>query len=156
MWTAVYIGLIVLVNYGFSVVPLVPFLGEMWPPMSLAGGLIFVVRDFAQREIGHQIIVAMLVGGIFSYFMADPFVAVASVVAFLISEVVDWAVYTFTNRPLSQRIVYSSLLATPIDSTVFLAMIGHLSVTGVAVMTLSKMLGAVVVWQILRKRCGLI
>ena len=156
MWTASYIGLIVVVNYGFSIVPLVPFLGEMWPPMSLAVGLIFVVRDFAQREIGHQIIVAMLVGGILSYFMADPFVAVASVVAFLISEVVDWAVYTFTNRPLSQRIVYSRLLATPIDSTVFLAMIGHLSVTGVAVMTFSKMLGAVGVWQILRKRCGLI
>ena len=57
---------------------------------------IFILRDFAQREIGHKVLGAMAVGAVLSYFMADPFVAFASVVAFMISELVDWVVYTFT------------------------------------------------------------
>ena len=52
-YTVTYITLIVLVNIGFSIVPLVPMFGEMFPPMSLAVGLIFVARDYAQKEIGH-------------------------------------------------------------------------------------------------------
>ena len=152
-YTLGYIALIVFVNYGFSVVPLVPMpSGEMWPPMSLVVGLIFVARDFAQREVGHRVIPAMLLAGAISYIMADPFVAVASVTAFLISEFADWAVYSFTRRPFSQRVLLSSALAAPLDSAVFLAIIGHLSVSGVVAMTASKMIGALIVWRIVSAR----
>ena len=152
-YTVLYIALIVLVNWLFTVVPLVDMPGgEKWPPVSLVVGLIFVARDFAQREIGHRVIVAMLIAGALSYYMADPFVAAASVTAFLISEFADWAVYSFTGRPFAQRILLSSVLATPIDSAVFLAMIGHLSLSGVVAMTASKMLGALVVWWMVRRR----
>ncbi len=150
-FTAFYIILIVLVNWGFTVVPLIPILGEMFPPMSLAVGLIFVLRDFAQREIGHKVIGAMLIGGLLSYFMADPFVAIASVTAFLISESADWAVYTWTKKPFAQRILISSIVSTPIDSAVFLAMIGHFSILAVVLMTISKMIGALIVWKIVHK-----
>ena len=115
MYTAAYITLIVAVNYGFSVVPLLEMPGgEMWPPMSLVVGLVFVVRDFAQREVGHRVILAMLLAGGLSYVMASPFVAVASVV--------------------------------------FLAIIGHLSISGVVAMTASKLLGALVVWWLLKRK----
>ncbi len=151
--SAFYIGLIVLVNWGFTVVPLVQLPGgEMWPPMSLVVGLIFVARDYAQREIGHRVIIAMLIAAAVSYFMASPFVAVASLSAFLISEFADWGVYSFTRRPFSQRVLLSSLIGTPLDSVVFLAIIGHLSVVGVIAMTASKMLGALVVWWLVRRR----
>ena len=150
-FTAFYIILIVLVNWGFTVVPLIPILGEMFPPMSLAVGLIFVLRDFAQREIGHKVIGAMLIGGLLSYFMAVPFVAIASVTAFLISESADWAVYTWTKKPFAQRILISSIVSTPIDSAVFLAMIGHFSILAVVLMTISKMIGALIVWKIVHK-----
>ena len=150
-FTAFYIILIVLVNWGFTVVPLIPILGEMFPPMSLAVGLIFVLRDFAQREIGHKVIGAMLIGGLLSYFMADPFVAIASVTAVLISESADWAVYTWTKKPFAQRILISSIVSTPIDSAVFLAMIGHFSILAVVLMTISKMIGALIVWKIVHK-----
>jgi hypothetical protein len=63
-YTISYIILIVLINIGFSFVPLVPVFGEMFPPLSLAVGLIFVARDFAQREIGHKVIGAMLIAGL--------------------------------------------------------------------------------------------
>ncbi len=152
-FTLLYVVLIVAVNYGFVVVPLLPMPGgEMWPPMSLVVGFVFVARDFAQREIGHRVIIAMLVAAGLSYAMADPFVAAASLAAFLISEFADWAVYSFTGKPLSQRVLLSSALGTPIDSVVFLAMIGHLSVVGVVAMTLSKMVGALMVWWLVRRR----
>lgn len=151
--TLIYIALIVAVNWGFTVVPLVKMPGgEMWPPMSLAVGFIFVVRDFAQREVGHRVLIAMLVGVGLSYVMASPYVAIASAAAFLVSELVDWLVYTFTHRPLSARILYSSLLGTPVDSVVFLWGIGHLTATGVVVMTISKMIGAMIVWWMIRRR----
>jgi len=152
-YTLLYVVLIVAVNYGFTVAPMVALPGgEMWPTISLVVGFIFVARDFSQREIGHKVIVAMLAAGAISYLMAGPQVAVASVAAFLLSEFADWAVYSFTRRPFSQRILLSSALGTPLDSIVFLAMIGHLSATGVLAMTLSKMLGALVVWLMVRRR----
>ena len=156
IFTLLYIGLIVAVNYGFSVTPLVRLPdGTMWPPMSLAVGFIFVVRDFAQREVGHKVLLAMLVGAVLSYLMADPFVALASAAAFLVSELADWAVYTITKRPLSHRILLSSLISSPVDSVVFLALIGHLSFAGVVAMTLSKLIGALIVtWQVRRREAS--
>ncbi|MHA1598502.1 MAG: VUT family protein [Alphaproteobacteria bacterium] len=152
-FTAFYIVLIVLVNYAFSVVPLVELPdGSMWPPVSLAVGLVFVVRDFAQREIGHRVLLAMLVGVGLSYVMANPYVAAASAAAFLVSELADWAVFTFTKRPLSQRVLLSSLFGAPVDSVVFLGGIGILTPPGVIAMTVSKLLGAAVVWWLIRRR----
>lgn len=152
-YTILYVALIVLVNWLFTVIDPVLLPGDnVWPPVSLAVGLVFVVRDFAQREIGHWVIVAMLVGGAISYFMAGPQVATASVTAFLVSEFLDWAVYSFTKRPLSQRILYSSLLSTPIDSAVFLYMAGFGSPAAVVIQTASKLVGALIVWWLIRKR----
>jgi uncharacterized PurR-regulated membrane protein YhhQ (DUF165 family) len=151
--TLLYIALIVAVNWGFTVVPLVKMPGgEMWPPMSLVVGFIFVVRDFAQREVGHRVLIAMLIGAALSYVMAAPYVAIASAAAFLVSELADWLVYTVTRRPLSQRILFSSLIGTPIDSVVFLYGIGHLTVSGVLAMTASKLVGAFIVWWMIRRR----
>lgn len=153
--TALYVALIVAVNYAFTVVPLVELPdGTMWPPVALMVGFVFVARDFAQREIGHKVLLAMLVGVAISYFMANPFVATASAAAFLLSELVDWAVYSFTKRPLSQRILYSSLLGAPVDSAVFLGLMGMLSPVGVAAMTASKLVGAFIVWWMIRRREG--
>jgi len=152
-YTGLYIALIVAVNYAFSVVPLVKLPdGTMWPPVSLLVGFVFVVRDFAQREIGHRVLLAMLVGVAISYVMADPFIAMASAAAFLISELVDWAVYSFTGKTLSERVLYSSIAGAPIDSAVFLGGIGLLSPVGVIAMTASKLVGALIVWWMLRSR----
>lgn len=152
-FTLMYVAMIVAVNWLFSVAPLVDLPdGTKWPPLSLVVGFVFVVRDFAQREVGHRVLIAMLIGAALSYVMADPYVAIASAAAFLVSELADWAVYSFTRRPLSQRILFSSALGAPIDSAVFLAGIGLLSGAGVVAMTASKMLGALVVWWLIRRR----
>jgi uncharacterized PurR-regulated membrane protein YhhQ (DUF165 family) len=152
-WSALYIGLIVLVNWLFTVVPPISMGGgEVWPPVALVVGFIFIARDFAQRVIGHWVLVAMLIAAILSYFLADPFVAIASVSAFAVSELIDWMVYSYTKRPFAQRILLSSLLATPVDTIVFLGIMGWLSAPSVLAMTASKMVGALIVWYLVRNR----
>ena len=149
----IYVVLIVAVNYAFTVIPLVKLPdGTMWPPVALLVGFVFIARDFAQREVGHKVLLAMLVGVAISYFMANPFVATASAVAFLFSELVDWAVYTYTKRPLSQRVLLSSLLGAPVDSAIFLGLLSLLSPVGVAAMTASKVAGAFIIWWMIRRR----
>lgn len=145
-YSIAYVVSIVLVNIGFVYIPPVPLLGEMFPPMSILVGVIFILRDFSQREIGHRVLVAMGIGAILSYFMADPFVAIASVVAFMISELADWAVYTYTKKPLGQRILISSAVGTPIDSAVFLWMLGFFTPVGCLLMIVAKMLSALLIW----------
>lgn len=148
MYSALYLILMVLVNVGFAYVPLI----HGWPPMSLAVGLVFVVRDLAQREIGHRVILLMLAGAALSYFMASPAIAFASCAAYLIGETVDWLAYTFVKRPLHDRVLISSAVGTPLDSAVFLLLIGHFSWFGVAAMAVSKMLGAGVAYFWLRSQ----
>lgn len=152
-YALLYVCTVVLVNYAFDVVPLLHLPGgEQWSPVALVVGFVFVVRDYAQRDIGHGVLPAMLVGGLISWLMATPAIAFASVCAFLTGELVDWAVYTFTGRPFSQRVLLSSALSTPLDSIVFLSLVGLFSVPSVVLMTVSKMAGAVIVYFIARRR----
>ena len=152
LWTGIYIVSIVFVNWVFSIAPLLDLGIAKLPPGAFLVGFIFVIRDFVQREIGHKVIVAMLVAGGLSYFMADPYVAAASVAAFLLGEFADWAVYSFTKYPFSKRILLSSAIGIPVDSAVFLAMIGHFSVAGVVVMTVAKMVAALAVWHLIYRK----
>ncbi len=154
MWyVALYVFSVVLVNVAFSVVPLLSLPGgELWSPVALVVGFTFVIRDYAQRAVGHLVLPAMLVGGAISWLMADPAVALASMCAFLSGEFLDWAVYTYTGRPFSQRILLSSAISTPVDSAVFLYLVGIFSVSSVLIMTISKMIGALAVFLLARRR----
>ncbi|MDR2488601.1 MAG: VUT family protein [Desulfovibrio sp.] len=154
-YLALYVLSIITVNYAFErVPPLVLPGGDIWSPVALVVGLVFVVRDYAQREIGHAVLPAMLFGGAISWFLASPNVALASVCAFFAGELLDWAVYTFTGRPFSQRVLLSSAIGTPVDSAVFLSMAGLFSLSSLIMMTISKMAGALVVFFIVRRREG--
>jgi uncharacterized PurR-regulated membrane protein YhhQ (DUF165 family) len=127
-------------------------LGTPLPPAMLVVGVVFVLRDFSQREIGHFVVAAMLAGGAISYFTAAPAVALASVAAFLLSETVDWLVYTITRRPLSERILYSSAVGVPVDTFAFLRLIGITDGGTVVLGSLIKMVAAVLFWWGLRRR----
>ncbi|MDR2050183.1 MAG: VUT family protein [Deltaproteobacteria bacterium] len=152
-YALLYIATIVLVNAAFDHVPLLSLPGgELWSPVSLGVGLVFVIRDYVQRNIGHLVLPAMLAGGAISWFLSTPAIAFASVCAFFAGEALDWGVYTFSGRPFSQRILISSTLGTPVDSIVFLALLGIFSVPSALIMTLGKMCGAVVVYLFARRR----
>ena len=148
-----YIALIIGVNWLFVVTPLLELPnGELWSPASLIVGFVFVVRDFAQRRVGHHILWAMLAGCAVSWWMASPELAIASAAAFAVGELGDWALFTFTRKPFSQRILLSSLLGAPLDSLVFLMLIGIASAEGIVAMSLSKLAGAFVVFFLVRRR----
>src|SRR5262249_49805950 len=106
---AVYVALIPLVNWSFANVPTIkmPDGGE-WAPFSVVTGLVLVVRDFAQREVGHKIFAYMALGLVLSSLTTPPEIVLASGAAFAISETTDWAIFTFTKRPLSKRILWSA------------------------------------------------
>ncbi len=155
--TYLYVLLIPFVNWSFAHVPTVAMPdGGAWSPMAIVTGLILVVRDFAQREVGHAIFLPFAVGIVISFVMAPPTIAFASAAAFTISELVDWAVYTFSKKPLSARVMLSSALSAPLDSAVFWAL-ASLTVAGVftwsTVLTAiaSKLLGAFVVYLLLKR-----
>ncbi len=152
VWSSIYVLAIVLINWLFVVIPPVPVLGTYFPPVMLVVGFVFVFRDFCQREVGHFVLLAMLTGGAASYFMSAPAVAIASVTAFLISETVDWLVYTITKRPLSERILFSSLISVPIDTYAFLHLVGIFDWTGMLLVSIAKLTGAVAFWAVLRHR----
>lgn len=160
-FTALYVGLMPLINWAFAGIPTIP-LPEMlgggdWHPFTIVTGLVLVARDFAQREIKHWIFGAMIIGLGLSTLTAWPVIVVASGVAFLISETADWAVYTFTKRPLSQRIMISSLIGAPLDQVVFLWLASQVVdglfawgsiVTGIV----SKLVGAWIVSRIVARQ----
>lgn len=152
MFVIAYIASIVVVNWAFSVVPMLPLPGgEMFPPVALLVGGVFVLRDLAQRAVGHRVLGAMAAGAALSFLLADPYVAAASATAFVVSEILDWATYTLTRRPLADRILISSIVSTPADTAVFLLMIGAFGWAGFTAMVLSKMLGAAVVWTAMQR-----
>lgn len=146
--TCTYILLIVVLNKLFEITPLCVFYDELVSPLDFSVGMVYVFRDFAQREIGRNVIFAMLFAGYLSYTLADQSIAYASVCAFLVGEFVDWAIYTFTRKPLSERLLWSSMISSPVDSFIFLMMIGRINSMAMTVMTLAKFFGVLLVWSI--------
>ncbi len=156
-WTALYVGLMPVINWAFAGISTIPIPDDLgggsWHPFTVVTGLVLVVRDFAQREIKHWIFAAMVAGLALSTLTAWPVIVVASGVAFLVSETVDWAVYTFSNRQLSQRILISSCISAPVDQVLFIGLASFVVpgifawgtiLTGVA----SKLVGAYIVSRV--------
>lgn len=156
--TFIYIILIPLINWSYAHVPNIPLPdGGAWPPLAIVTGLILVVRDFAQREIKHYIWFALLIAAILSFLTSSPVVATASTIAFVLSEIVDWALFTYSKRPLSQRIMISSLLSAPLDTVLFWYLIsqehqGVFQPLTLATAIFSKLLGAYIVYLIVKEK----
>ena len=152
IWTALYVASIVAVNWMFTAIP--PWatpLGDLYLA-NIVVGFVFVLRDYAQREIGHSVLLATAIGGVLTWFMVDPAIAIASITAFILSESADWGVYSFLRRPLSQRILISSLIALPLDTFAFQYLAGYLTPAAFATEIASKALGVLIVWYLLRLR----
>lgn len=89
-------------------------------PLTIVTGLVFVLRDFVQRDIGQRVLVIMGLGIAWAFYYAWAVIALASGIAFAVSEFADWCLYTFTRYRLSTRILLSSAIAAPVDTTIFL------------------------------------
>ena len=118
--------------------------------MDPLAGVIYVLRDLAQRELGHvRIFAAMIVGVLLSYWLADPHVATASIAAFACGEFIDWGLFTWLGKPLTQRLWLSAGVSSPLDSLIFLSVIHRLNSSAWVLMTVGKWLGVgALVWLV--------
>lgn len=144
--TIAYIVLIIIINCIFTYFPEISLFGQSFNLADVTVGSIYIFRDFSQREIKHYVLLAMVIGGFLSYFLAVPTIAVASLLAFFTGEFIDWIIFTLTKKSLSERLLISSFCSCPIDSVVFLYFIGHLNWLEFTVITLTKFVGVFSVW----------
>lgn len=126
-FTAAYVAVIVAANWATDTLGLVPIgLGLMVTAGTFAAGAALIIRDGLQRHTGRVwMLAAILTGAAISAVTSNPALAVASGVAFAVSELVDWAVFTpLAARSLPTAVVVSSLVAAPVDTVLFLHLAG--------------------------------
>lgn len=141
-----YIGAVVLVNIGFSNQP-----GLDWFWSLLVGG-VFVLRDVAQRSWGHSTLVLMVLGALISWWLGAPAVALASATAFLVSETIDWLVYSLSKRPFADRVLLSTAISAPVDSLIFLNMAHIFSSMLFGINVAAKLTASLIIYLLLKGR----
>ena len=144
--TLSYIVCVVVINSVFVYAPYITVYGSLISTGDLVVGAVYVLRDFVQREIKHYVVVAMLIGCFLSYILAEKEVAIASTSAFFVGELIDWLIFTFTQKPLSQRLLLSSGISAPIDSAVFLYCMSQLNGPALFALTSGKFIGIFALW----------
>ncbi|ODT53373.1 MAG: beta-carotene 15,15'-monooxygenase [Methylobacterium sp. SCN 67-24] len=110
----------VCVPNGPCLVPVAP--GVMAPSGVLMVGLALVLRDIVQRRLGAKAaLIAIAVGALLSGLLAPPAIVIASMAAFLLSELTDFAVYTpLQRRNFVAAVAASGVIGLVVDSIVFL------------------------------------
>ena len=121
-----YIAVIIAANWMTSVFGLVSFLGLTVTAGTFAAGLALIMRDAVQVTLGKRVaILAIVAGAALSYFVSGPALALASGLAFLVSELVDLAVFTpMKSKTLSGAVLLSSIVSAPVDTVLFLWLAG--------------------------------
>lgn len=122
-WLIQHVGTVCVPN-GPCLVPVAPgFNGPLMAPSGvLMVGLALVLRDLVQRRLGALAgLGAIVLGTGLSAMLAPPALVMASAIAFLISELADFAVYTpLQKRGLLLAVIASSMVGLVVDSLAFL------------------------------------
>ena len=120
-WMLGHVGT-VCVPDGPCLVPVAP--GLLAPSGVLTVGAALVLRDVVQRCLGLAAgLLAIALGTALSSLVAPGALVLASGVAFALSELVDFAIYTpLQRRRLTLAVVVSSVVGLTVDSVVFLTL----------------------------------
>lgn len=157
IWLLGYVSTIVLANWAIQAFGVVPVgFGLMAPAGVLFAGLAFTLRDLTQDALGKWWAVAGIgAGALLSLAVSDPFVAVASGTAFLVSELADMAVYTpLRRRHWIAAVFASNVVGTVVDSALFLMLaFGSLDFLAGNVVSKSYMtvMAVLVLWMVRRR-----
>jgi len=125
----IFVGSIVLANWLTSTFGFVAVgFGLTATAGTYAAGIALASRDAVQDALGRLVVIGLVVvGALLSLWLAAPAIALASGVAFLISELIDFAIYT----PLRERsrlgdarwslaVVASNVAGAIVDTVVFI------------------------------------
>ncbi|RJO71038.1 VUT family protein [Nocardia panacis] len=117
-----YLGAVVAANWlieRFGVVP-VGF-GLSGPAGVFLVGPALVLRDGVQYLWGKPVaLLTLAVGAVLSYFVAGPEVATASAVAFAVSELADFVVFTWLAPRWTRAVLFGGIAGALLDSILFL------------------------------------
>jgi len=122
-----YIASIVLANLMTAHFGLVPIgFGLLVTAGTFAAGFALITRDWVQITSGRRIVLAAIVAGaLLSALTSSRALAVASGIAFLVSELVDLGVFTpLRPRSLPLAVLLSSVVSAPVDTVLFLWLAG--------------------------------
>lgn len=126
IYFCLYIASIVLANLTLALVGVVPIgFGLMAPAGVLWAGAALTLRDLCQDSLGRWwVLGAIVLGAALSWLIAPSF-ALASGVAFLVSELCDFGVYSpLRRRTWLGAIALSNTVGLMIDSALFLWLSG--------------------------------
>jgi len=117
----VYIGAIVTANWASTHWPAMVFGQFVVPAGTLWAGLTLTLRDVLHEALGpHGVTAGIAIGAGVSWLYASPQIAVASVVAFAVSEILDSAVYAvLRQRSRLGAVVGSNITGLLVDSLLF-------------------------------------
>lgn len=127
---------VIAANYTTATLGVVSWLGITATAGTWLAGLAFVARDWLHEEGGPRwVAVAVLLGAGVSAVMS-PALALASGVAFLLSELCDWGVYApLRRRGKTRAALASNVVGSVVDSAAFLLLAGFpLSLLGTQVL----------------------
>lgn len=122
-----FIATILAANYVTTEYGMVPVgFGLMATAGTYFAGLAFILRDAIQDTAGRVWVAALIViGAGLSFAISAPAIALASGVAFLLSEGADFAIYTpLRRRGYIRAAVASNVVGTIVDTVVFLSIAG--------------------------------
>lgn len=124
---ACYITSIILANWLTAHFGLVPVgFGLLVTAGTFAAAFALITRDWVQITSGRRVVLlAIVVGAALSAFTSSRALALASGIAFLVSELVDLGVFTpLRGRSLPLAVLLSSVASAPVDTVLFLWLAG--------------------------------
>lgn len=124
IWLLGYLGTIVGANWAivtFGMVPVAP--GILAPAAVFFAGLAFTLRDLLQDALGKRAVLGAIAGGALLSAWFSPQLALASGVAFGLSELADLCIYTpLRARSWVGAVVASNVAGALVDSVLFLGL----------------------------------
>lgn len=137
-----YLATILVANWAITYIGIVPVgFGLLAPAGVYAVGATLTLRDLVQWSLGKRAaLVALAVGAVLSYLIADPTVATASAAAFLVSELIDFVVFTWLAPRWATAVFAGGLAGLIVDSALFL-LIAFGSLTFLPGQVLGKLYG---------------
>ena len=123
-------------------------------------GVTFVLRDLIHDLAGRRVVLALIVAGAaLSFAVSAPFIALASAVAFGLSELADLAIYQpLRRRGYVRAAVASNIVGSFVDTVAFLAIAGFPvwaslpgQMVGKLTVTLAVVVGVVIVRALSRQ-----
>jgi hypothetical protein len=129
-YSAAYLAAVLAVCLLFTYAPMIFTLtpGVTFSPWTALVGLWFVLRDYAQREIGARKVFIPMGLGVTLTTLLNWKYALAEGLTGIAGELTDWAIYTYTNKPFYRRVFVSSAISGIVDTLVFFALFDFLDI----------------------------